>query len=132
MELIPILSTIILVATISTFILAVGAYILYKIQEGEADRKVKKGVETEQAELVEPSEIGGKKLVLDKTLTEESLAPQHYRTVQPVTDAYGRTGKKTTRSGFKRRPAEPKFMKFTSQGYVTTKEDQNAGTIRWR
>ena len=33
MELIPILSLIILVATISTFVLAVGAYILYKIRE---------------------------------------------------------------------------------------------------
>jgi hypothetical protein len=33
MELIPILSLIILVATISTFILAVGAYILYKVRE---------------------------------------------------------------------------------------------------
>ena len=38
MELIPILSTIILVATISTFILAVGAYILYKVQEKKADK----------------------------------------------------------------------------------------------
>ena len=45
MELIPILSTIILVATISTFVLAVGAYILYKVQEGKADRIVKKGKE---------------------------------------------------------------------------------------
>ena len=33
MELIPVLSTIILVATISTFLLAIGAYILYKIRE---------------------------------------------------------------------------------------------------
>lgn len=33
MELIPILSLIILVATISTFILSVGAYILYKVRE---------------------------------------------------------------------------------------------------
>ena len=33
MELIPILSTIILVATISTFLLAIGAYILYKVRE---------------------------------------------------------------------------------------------------
>lgn len=33
MELIPILSTIILVATIMTFILAIGAYVLYKIRE---------------------------------------------------------------------------------------------------
>lgn len=36
MELIPILSTIILVATIATFILAVAAYILYKIRERRA------------------------------------------------------------------------------------------------
>jgi len=35
MELIPILSTIILAATASTFILAVGAYILYKIGNTE-------------------------------------------------------------------------------------------------
>jgi len=33
MELIPILSLIILVATISTFVLAVGAYILFKVRE---------------------------------------------------------------------------------------------------
>ncbi len=36
MELVPILSTIILVGTIATFILAVAAYILYKIREGKA------------------------------------------------------------------------------------------------
>ncbi len=33
MELVPILSTIILVGTVATFILAVAAYILYKIRE---------------------------------------------------------------------------------------------------
>ncbi|MBO6574809.1 MAG: hypothetical protein JJ896_05305 [Rhodothermales bacterium] len=36
MELVPILSTIILVGTIATFILAVAAYVLYKIREGRA------------------------------------------------------------------------------------------------
>ena len=36
MELVPILSTIILVGTIATFILAVFAYILYKIREGKS------------------------------------------------------------------------------------------------
>ena len=54
MELIPILSLIILVATVSTFILSIGAYVLYKLRE-------KKGKTTEQpkpeaipAELVTP------------------------------------------------------------------------------
>jgi len=36
MELVPILSTIILVGTIATFILAVAAYILYKVRERRA------------------------------------------------------------------------------------------------
>ena len=34
MEIVPILSTIILVGTVATFILAVAAYVLYKIREG--------------------------------------------------------------------------------------------------
>lgn len=33
MEIVPILSTIILVATIATFILAIAAYILFKIRQ---------------------------------------------------------------------------------------------------
>ena len=36
MEIVPILSTIILVGTVATFILAVAAYVLYKIREGGA------------------------------------------------------------------------------------------------
>ena len=36
MQLVPILSTIILVGTIATFILAVAAYVLYKIRERRA------------------------------------------------------------------------------------------------
>ncbi len=57
MELIPILSLIILVATISTFILAVGAYILYKVRE-------RKGVASQTpqpaaipAELISPAPL---------------------------------------------------------------------------
>ena len=38
MELVPILSTIILVGTIATFILAVAAYVLYKIRERRAQQ----------------------------------------------------------------------------------------------
>ena len=58
MELIPILSTIILVATISTFILAVGAYILFKIHERQADQHASKHLAIERAELLEPANIG--------------------------------------------------------------------------
>ena len=53
MELIPILSLIILVATISTFIFAVGAYILYKIRERQG-REAAAQPASVPAELVSP------------------------------------------------------------------------------
>ncbi|MBU1098689.1 MAG: hypothetical protein KKB34_19610 [Bacteroidetes bacterium] len=56
MELIPILSLIILVATISTFILAVGAYILYKVRENKSRQAVAQP-STVQAELISPMPI---------------------------------------------------------------------------
>ena len=56
MELIPILSTIILVATISTFLLAIGAYILYKIREGKQQEVVVPRPQEVSAELVTPAE----------------------------------------------------------------------------
>jgi len=55
MELIPILSTIILVATISTFLLAIGAYILYKVRERKGQAAVIPQASEIKAELVTPA-----------------------------------------------------------------------------
>lgn len=55
MELIPILSTIILVATISTFLLAIGAYILYKVRERKGQAAVVSQASEVKAELVTPA-----------------------------------------------------------------------------
>lgn len=68
MELIPILSLIILVATVSTFILAVGAYVLYKIRE-------RKGVEA----AAQPSSIPA-----------ELIAPAPMLADQPMTQTASR------------------------------------------
>ncbi|GJQ64016.1 MAG: hypothetical protein SCALA702_30690 [Melioribacteraceae bacterium] len=57
MELIPILSLIILVSTISTFVLAVGAYILYKVRERRGRAAKAKPPESIPAELVEPAQV---------------------------------------------------------------------------
>ena len=57
MELIPILSLIILVATISTFILAVGAYILYKIRERTGQVSQAPQPATIPGELVAPAPL---------------------------------------------------------------------------
>ncbi len=55
MELIPILSTIILVATIATFILAIGAYILYKVRERKGQAAVAQQPAEVKGELVTPA-----------------------------------------------------------------------------
>ena len=55
MELIPILSTIILVATISTFLLAIGAYILYKVREQKGQAASFRQPSEIKAELVTPA-----------------------------------------------------------------------------
>lgn len=55
MELIPILSLIILASTISTFILAIGAYVLYKIRERKGRVVKAKAPDTIQGEVVAPA-----------------------------------------------------------------------------
>ncbi|MBU1101371.1 MAG: hypothetical protein KKA84_13295 [Bacteroidetes bacterium] len=57
MELIPILSLIILVATISTFMLAVGAYILYKVRERKGNVAQAPQPAAIPAELVTPTSL---------------------------------------------------------------------------
>ncbi len=134
MELIPILSTIILVATISTFILAVGAYILYKVQEKKADQYARKEVERERAELLEPADFGGRKLILEEPKQEQTFVQHHYHPVEKAVKEtkINRTYQEKERKRIKRQPVESKFLKFTSEGYVETRKDQDAGVISWQ
>jgi hypothetical protein len=74
MELIPILSLIILVATISTFILSVGAYILYKIRE-------RKGV--------------GSRAPLPSTIPAELVTPAPMTVSQSTTEKVQQQGRRT-------------------------------------
>lgn len=74
MELIPILSLIILVATVSTFILAVGAYVLYKIRE-------RKGKETAAQPSSIPAElIAPAPLLADQPLTQTASRVNYSKT----------------------------------------------------
>ena len=56
MELIPVLSFIILIATVITFILSVGAYILYKIRESKGKLAVIPKHHTVEAKLYTPAQ----------------------------------------------------------------------------
>lgn len=73
MELIPILSLIILVATISTFILAVGAYILYKIRERKGKNSFVEQPQSIQAELVTPTRVVAETSSRRRTATGEKI-----------------------------------------------------------
>jgi len=79
MELIPILSLIILVATISTFILAVGAYILYKIRERNRKVNVAQRPDSIEAELVTPSRIVAETNAPRSTATGEQIYTRNVR-----------------------------------------------------
>jgi Na+-transporting NADH:ubiquinone oxidoreductase subunit NqrC len=134
MELIPILSTIILVATISTFILAVGAYILYKVQEKRADEYARQEVVREQAELLEPADYGGRKLIIEEPKQKQAFVKHHYQPVEkPTTERkIIRTQQEKERIKIKRQPLESRFLKFTTEGYVETQKDHDAGVVSWQ
>jgi len=156
MELIPILSLIILVATISTFILAVGAYILYKIRE-------RKGKVTAQQPAVIPAELvapipmqrearagrgtlTGDVIPTREVFTEYQAPPLYtnqpgtgpqmkptYVTSPETTSAsrYRRTYDKTTRTT---NDGVPKFTRYTQDGYVQSKseEKKQEDSLKWR
>lgn len=145
MELIPILSTIILVATISTFLLAIGAYILYKVREAREVQPSTQGPSELKGELVTPAyasqqvqyPVYAEKYASQRKpifIKQEKQAsqprftprPQQYNAEKSKQGAFvvGKTQSKST---------APKFLKYTTEGYVTPQEDnKNKGTLKWR
>jgi hypothetical protein len=146
MELIPILSTIILVATISTFILAIGAYILYKVREAKEVRTTVPKPAEVKGELVTP--VAGQEqfpVYAEKSsgyasqrqpifMSQEKQASQAKFTPQP--QQYNAEKSKEAAVASKRsrvKSTGSKFLKYTSEGYVTPQEDnKKAGALKWR
>ena len=122
MELIPVLSTIILVATISTFLLAIGAYILYKIREGKGQQSAVPIPSTVRADLYTPAETPvqipkqGPEIAPQPVYYEPKPAPSR----QPEAGNYSQT-------------KEHKFLKYTADGYIIpSKEEKTSGTLKWK
>ncbi len=149
MELIPILSTIILVATISTFLLAIGAYILYKIRENKGEQIQTAPPSQIKAELVTPDEAAlPKSIYIEQPVYSESQQmhqplflnfeeeqKRKQKSVQYTEEPFETVNNKRetvyNRSSTKRN-TENKFLKYTSEGYVSTKEDKTTGAMKWR
>jgi hypothetical protein len=162
MELIPILSLIILVATISTFILSVGAYILYKVRE-------RKGVATQAAqpaalpaELLAPAPLMSEQRLTPERRTfdvpqqefgfeyqrqpsnipyEESLRGPELRPTFVGTSppTYGEryqkpTGESAHYNETERPGPKKKFMRYTNEGYVdpSSQDRKQEDNLRWR
>lgn len=159
MELVPILATIILVATISTFFLSIGAYILFKVREARGVRQKSVPPATIQAELVTP-ELASEHTSATREgrrtgpAFETSHAPA-YRTGQS-TASYQTPGRNTSNltaenvpnvQPFSPRREAPisavttnakKFVKVTSEGASEQQQQQQpqqarqGGNLKWR
>ncbi len=151
MELIPILSTIILVATICTFILAIGAYILYKVREGKVQQAYLTKPTTVKAELVTPATVTESRITqqererelravrsvesgISQDINIQERKPSQSR-YTPEPRAYRFSEEKPIKEKTKAQQKftdENKFLKYTSDGYVSPKEDRDSGAIKWR
>jgi hypothetical protein len=172
MELIPILSTIILVATISTFLLAIGAYILYKVRERRGQIAVAPHEAEIRAEVVTPAGIPAPRQVeqqrpalqpiyVDRqpVIIQQAPGQSQQRVTQrpqPYTAFRQQTAVSTEQQpgqyneagfvqqrGFQvprngnqpeeaKQQKDSKFLKYTTEGYVSTKENKESGAVRWR
>lgn len=148
MELIPILSTIILVATISTFILAIGAYILYKVREGKQQHTsaVKPAIvkaelvtptnaqQTEQLRTNEQRQVRKVEPGISREINIQERTPSQSR-YTPEPRGYKSSEEKVSKEKSRveqRLSDENKFLKYTTEGYVSPEEDRNSGAVKWR
>jgi len=143
MELIPILSTIILVATISTFILAVGAYILYKIREGrQTAYKESKPVQL-KAEYIVPKDKEEKKIIVEHMSEKEpkkTYTGERFKPVGFPLDAANETEDIPVKSHFNVKDKEEievefpdtKFSRFQGKEKNLHDEEKIQSEIKWR
>ncbi|MGE5796786.1 MAG: hypothetical protein ACM339_12820 [Ignavibacteria bacterium] len=131
MELIPILSTIILAATASTFILAVGAYILYKIRERRGKRNIIHSPMKYEAEFLMP--VGNENEKIPDEL--KSHQPDDLKIVKQNLNILSIKDDVENKNQGELKDAKrikSKFLKYTSEGYISPKDDKKKGIIRWR
>ncbi|MGE5354080.1 MAG: hypothetical protein ACM3P0_18485 [Acidobacteriota bacterium] len=146
MELIPILSFIILVATISTFILAIGAYILYKMRERKGRTSGAPAPRYIEAEIFTPNQAtlpqGTPAMQAAPAYPEqyqrpnpEFRPPVAQQTSQSHTSAQqvrSRQDYQQPESEFDENPTNKKFMKYTSEGYVPVNKTKTGENLKWR
>lgn len=159
MELIPILSLIVLVATISTFILAVGAYILYKVRERKGKAAQAPQPSSIPAELIAPTPVIAEQHTGSRRTFEEPYPTRERITGTPTYEPQRAQGgpemrptyvsspppTRSTTSGRYTAPTSEnrgttaerkKFMRYTREGYVEptkeTEKKKKEDQLKWR
>lgn len=148
MELIPILATIILVATISTFLLAIGAYVLYKVREKQGASVSAQAPTSIKAELVTPQQVAIKEeksfvqpARAEKILRQPQQAPRQPLFIQPQAGPQPMQasfnpspgqGVSITQESKERQQAGPKFMKVNEEAAQQQREVRSPGGMKWR
>ncbi|NOX17619.1 MAG: hypothetical protein GXO87_04975 [Chlorobi bacterium] len=162
MELIPILSLIILVATISTFILAVGAYILFKVRERKGKVAQAPQPAAVAGEMITPAQqaVAEQPAATRATYTEERYATRESAPYQqpmyatgegrmkagpnlrptyasPATQTRYTQGATEVRNTGEGRPYSEtgaKFMRYTNEGYAPPQKEEKRkdDSLKWR
>src|SRR3972149_278778 len=131
MEQIPNLSTIILGATISTFILSIGAYILYKIRSRKEQKPLLNAVGPTKAELVTVREQEDFDEVRQRV--ESSKRPRAYfNDFKIEKDETEIRTNNTARKSKIEKAGTPKYSKYTSEGYSSFDKDRSSGDLQWK
>lgn len=130
MELITILSTIILIATISTFILSIGAYVLYKIRDRREQNPVYGTVGQTQAELVSVGEQAEWEELKRKS-GKSNLKRVYFDDFEIEKENYE---KKFVNRTEKPKPDKSslRFVKYTSERYPVSDKENSSGELQWK
>jgi hypothetical protein len=119
------------VATISTFILAVGAYIVFRVQENRAEKFLKSRQEMAAEETLEPVTVADAEMAVEQS--EKTQILEHKpKPVVPgkVKGSESKSDQISNQPATKNKPTGTKFMKYNSQGY--TRIDDDNRIITWR
>jgi len=128
MERLLILSTIILLAIICTFLLAVGAYLLFKARE----RKREKPTPLRTSEIIPPFDLkteGFKPKEQPPPYIPRYLQSQQQKETPIEAD---KNKENTSKTLHEKIQSIQKFLKYTPEGYIPPKEDKNSKTLKWR
>lgn len=131
MELITILSTIILIATISTFILSVGAYILFKIRSRREQKPILNAVGPTRAELVTIREQDDFEELHQQVGRANLPRVQSNNTEREV----NKTDRRINTSSEKpkqERTVFSKYVKYSTEGYSESDRERSSGDLQWR